>query len=225
MPPVGFVENSPPPWNSTSHFGVCVVCAAEDHAPENVITHTTTEDARSHHASEPPCSRDSNHGGPRADVTTCIKVHPLMPVDALRRDGRLEWGIVHHPRNPRSIRRPLRRTTGSDSWKEITAYLKRDVTTVRRWKTGRPPGPPPPARSARLGVRLPRGTRRVAGRAAKHRTGGRGAAAVCLAGHDHFSRNRRGGSDVRRPGGGHLPSGVAARHWFGARSLFKSLTR
>ncbi len=85
-------------------------------------------------------------------------------------------------------------------------------------KTGRPPVQRQ-LHERRDSGRLPRGTRRVAGRAAKHRTGGRGAAGSCLAGHKHFSRNRSGGGDVRRPGGGHLPSGVAARHRCGARSL------
>ena len=57
------------------------------------------------------------------------------------------------------FRRPCARARGgfTGSWKAISAYLKRDVSTVQRWEKRRGhAGAPAPARQARLGLRIPR---------------------------------------------------------------------
>jgi len=59
--------------------------------------------------------------------------HPLVPRDA--RGGGVAAGGAVRQAGPIGVRlRPAVPHDRLDSWKEIAAYLKRDVTTVRRWE-------------------------------------------------------------------------------------------
>ena len=157
---------------------------------------------------------------PRADVTTGIKVHPLMPSDAVKRDDRFERGYSSPPEKPEMDPQAPASNDRLHSWKEIAAYLKRESPRCGDGKNGKAcrytatctigaTGCTPSPRNSTGGWKRWRNTARWLRR---HRDEpGRP---------PHFSRNRSGGGDVRRPGGGHLPSGIAARHRCSACALF-----
>ena len=57
-----------------------------------------------------------------------------MPIDAVRQEGRFDKGYSSSPEKTEMDPQAPAPNDRLDSWKEIAAYLKRDVTTVRRWE-------------------------------------------------------------------------------------------